>query len=200
MLSEQKPQRVLTEAQQKIIEDYYTAFGDNQLLKCIHRHFRKLNKTPNTEEIEEYLGLCRVQLCEAVMSFDEKKNIKFSTFVGIVIPKALINHDKSVRAEKRKSNRNALSLDKEIDCNSEETLGSAIADEKTIDKPDYTNNSLGKYLGCLSPLQLKIILLKVLQKSKADICYALGINENKYDYAFERMSHDDLKRVLLGRN
>lgn len=86
---------MLDEQQKKLVEKNH---------KLIYYTLKKYKLNP-----EEYYDILAIGLCKAAMNFDHKKS-KFSTFATKVMYNEFLRHDRDENANKRKVNKNTLSL------------------------------------------------------------------------------------------
>ena len=86
---------MLDEQQKKLVEQNH-----NLIYHTLHKY--KLNE-------EEYYDILAIGLCKAAIYFDPKQS-KFSTFAIKVMYNEFLQHDRNENANKRKVNKNTLSL------------------------------------------------------------------------------------------
>lgn len=90
---------MLDEQQKKLVEENH---------KLIYYTLNKYKLNP-----EEYYDILAIGLCKAAMNFDPKRS-KFSTFAVQVMYNEFLQHDRNENANKRKVNKNTLSLNHRI--------------------------------------------------------------------------------------
>ena len=86
---------MLDEQQKKLVEKNH-----NLIYHTLHKY--KLNE-------EEYYDILAIGLCKAAIKFDPERS-KFSTFAIKVMYNEFLQHDRNENANKRKVNKNTLSL------------------------------------------------------------------------------------------
>lgn len=86
---------MLDEKQKKLVEQNH---------KLIYYTLKKYKLNP-----EEYYDILAIGLCKAAIAFDPKRS-KFSTFAVQVMYNEFLQHDRNENANKRKVNKNTLSL------------------------------------------------------------------------------------------
>ena len=86
---------MLDEQQKKLVEKNH-----NLIYHTLHKY--KLNE-------EEYYDILAIGLCKAAIKFDPERS-KFSTFAMKVMYNEFLMHDRDENANKRKVNKNTLSL------------------------------------------------------------------------------------------
>ena len=85
----------MTQEQRKLVEENH---------KLIYYTLNKYKLNP-----EEYYDILAIGLCKAAIKFDPERS-KFSTFAMKVMYNEFLQHDRNEKAEKRKENKNTLSL------------------------------------------------------------------------------------------
>lgn len=85
----------MTQEQRKLVEKNH-----NLIYYTLHKY--KLNE-------EEYYDILAIGLCKAAIAFDPERS-KFSTFAVNVMYNEFLQHDRNENAQKRKENKNTLSL------------------------------------------------------------------------------------------
>lgn len=86
---------MLDEKQKNLVEQNH---------KLIYYTLNKYKLNP-----EEYYDILAIGLCKAAIKFDPERS-KFSTFAMKVMYNEFLQHDRNEKAEKRKENKNTLSL------------------------------------------------------------------------------------------
>ena len=85
----------MTQEQRKLVEENH---------KLIYYTLNKYKLNP-----EEYYDILAIGLCKAAIKFDPERS-KFSTFAIKVMYNEFLQHDRNENANKRKENKNTLSL------------------------------------------------------------------------------------------
>ena len=84
---------------------------DENQKKLVEKNHKLIYYTLNKYKLnpEEYYDILAIGLCKAAMNFDPERS-KFSTFAVKVMYNEFLKHDRDENANKRKVNKNTLSL------------------------------------------------------------------------------------------
>ena len=147
-------------------------------------------------DYQELMQCGRLAVYKSIISFDEKKNVKFATFVSHVIDNELINYLRKLNTQKQKANLNTLPINNqgEMEVTNKEgevTFVPFESDLKTPENEILDNETLNyalREVGLkLSDMEFDILKLQLQGLKQKEIADTLHISPKSVENALARI-------------
>ena len=143
----------------------------------VHSVIQQLGIKPYSKEYEDIVSIGTIGLIKAVLTFDDSKNIKFSSYAGICIRNEVFMYCRKAKKYAKDIFLNDI-IGKDNQGN-EITLGEVLENPNSnfikglLDKEDLVR-LISIILNCLKDMEKIIILLRISGKTQKEICEILN--------------------------
>lgn len=143
-------------------------------------------------ELSDLIQECTIGFEEAIKNFDEKDNVIFYTFANVCMDRQLMSEVKKLNRNKYKFLNEALPLETLEDENDNSNLIDFIKNETANPESNLLNNEAyqslyQKILTKLTPLENKVLTLKLDNYTYKEISKQLNITEKSIDNTMQRI-------------
>lgn len=172
----------MTQEQRKLVEKNH-----NLIYHTLHKY--KLNE-------EEYYDILAIGLCKAAIKFDPERS-KFSTFAVKVMYNEFLIHDRDENANKRKANKNTLSLNHRIKDPKNESRTCEFGDLLTDGREPFMDVIHMHLPDILTNQELLVCKLSYDDYNQTQIAEKLGVTQSYVSRLLKRARTKLEKEMVL---
>lgn len=185
----------MNQISKELIEEQWQHIQKQVIEPLWHKTFHQMYEDVKLD-YDDFESMCGWEITNAIEIFDVSKS-SLITFATNVIKRKALTQIRDAKRNKRKASTYALSLDVPYG-DSEVELKNTIVDDA---KNSSTNNpesilNVCNYLNEISGLQKSILICKLLEFDKDEICAGLNITNKKFNDLMKNMKRFEKEQHL----